>query len=147
MPPEAYSRVAQDGSRRPRDIWSFGVLVCEVSIPDFFKHIGRNHPEGVHELIRSGQFPEKVAETAYNLSCAGDLRDIAVSCLCLDPELRPAIEDILEKIEEARRELLVDVEIRDFINSEVEKALRALPVGRKRNRPQRSRSVVLSFRF
>jgi len=72
MPPEAYSRVAQRGSRRPRDIWSFGVLVCEVSIRAFFSDIGRNHPEGLDGLIRSAEFPEKVAETARTLSWAGE---------------------------------------------------------------------------
>jgi len=38
--------------------------------------VGRNHPEGGHTLIRSGQFPEKVAGTARNLSWAGDLQNL-----------------------------------------------------------------------
>lgn len=79
--------------------------MCEVLITDLFKEIGRNHPEGVHALIRSGQFPEKVAETVMNLSWEGGLRDLAVSCLSLKPEERPLIDDVAAKINEARREL------------------------------------------
>jgi len=53
----------------------------------------------VDALIRSGQFPDKVSETAGNLDWGGD------SCLSLDPKLRPRIVDVVEIIEEARREL------------------------------------------
>lgn len=95
MPPEAFSNSAQKGSRRPRDIWSFGVLMCVVFHPDFLVNIVRKHPDGVHGPTATGQFAREVAERVRAIAWTGSLRDLAVSCLSLDPKPRPRIGDVL----------------------------------------------------
>jgi len=98
--PEAFSKSAQQGSKRARDIWSFGVLICEVLIPNFLLNIVNRHPEGVHAITGSGQFANEIAETVRIISWEGDLRDCAVSCLSLEPKDRPTIDDVLDKLRE-----------------------------------------------
>lgn len=78
--------------------------MCEVLFPDFLLHIAQRHPE-LHGITATGQFAKEVAESARNLSWGGGLLELAVSCLSLDPKLRPRIVDVVEIIEEARREL------------------------------------------
>lgn len=95
MPPESFSNSAQKGSRRSRDIWSFGVLMCEVMVPDFLLNIVHKHPEGVHEITGTGQFAKEVAESVRTISWDADLRDLTVSCISLVPKLRPRIADVL----------------------------------------------------
>jgi len=95
MPPEAFSNLAQAGSIRARDIWSFGVLMCDVLVPDFLVNILRKQPEGEHGCTGSEKFAKEVAETVRNISWVGPLRDLAVSCLSLDPKSRPDIAHVL----------------------------------------------------
>jgi len=67
MPPEAFTKSAQLGSKRARDIWSFGVLMCEVLVPYFLLNIGRKDPEGVHAMTRNGQFADHIAGVCETL--------------------------------------------------------------------------------
>jgi len=98
MPPEAFSRSAQDATKPARDIWSFGVLMCEVLDPTFLENLEYDHPEEADVITRSGKFARKVAESAGKMTCDEELKQLAVSCLSLDPTLRPRIADVREKL-------------------------------------------------
>lgn len=49
-------------------------------------------------MTATGWFAEEVAERGRNMPWDEDLRDIAESCLSLDPKLRPRIADVLAKL-------------------------------------------------
>jgi len=98
MPPEAFSSSAHSASTPARDIWSFGVLMCEILVPGFLANIVRNYPEGVEAITGSGQFAKEVAESVLNITCDQTLKYLAVSCLSLDPMLRPRIGVVSETL-------------------------------------------------
>jgi len=96
MPPEAFNSSTRDANDCAQDIWSFGVLICVVLVPKFLANIaGSRH---VHELTENGQFARKVAESAGEISCDRGLKDVAISCLSVDPKSRPSISAVLEKL-------------------------------------------------
>lgn len=111
MPPEAFNSSPHDGSMPARDIWSLGVLMCEVLEPGFLASIVRDHPQGIHVITGSGQFAIEVAEKAQTLSCDRDLRDLAVSCLSLNPEMRPRIANVAEQLTDPNNMDRMDVSI------------------------------------
>lgn len=98
MPPEPFSNSAQEGSRRARDIWSFGVLMRVVFLPDFLLNIVSKHPEGVHRIPATGQFAYEIAESVGTVSWDGGLHDLAIVGLSLDPQSRPRIGDVLNEL-------------------------------------------------
>ena len=93
MPPEAFNNSVRDSSKRARDIWSFGVLICEVVDPHFLSNLVHAQPN-----VSGTDFGKKVAESASTISCNESLRDLALSCLSLDPELRPTIAAVVNKL-------------------------------------------------
>lgn len=98
MPSDAFGSSALDTGKPVRDIWSFGVLICEVLVPDFLLNIVRKYPEGVDEITRNGQFAQEVVESMRTVSCDAGLGELAVLCLSLDPAERPQIADISAKL-------------------------------------------------
>lgn len=55
----------------------------DVFLTDFLKNVLRRYPEGVQTV--TGQFAKEVAEIIRAISWEGRFRDLAVSCLTLDP--------------------------------------------------------------
>ena len=100
MPPEAFSNSAQKGSRRNRDIWSFGVLMCVVYQPRFLKNIASRYPDVLHLKTVTGEFAKEVAGSAGSISWDGSLGELAMSCLSLNPKSRPRIGEVLRKLTE-----------------------------------------------
>jgi len=94
MGPEAFHHLSEVANTRNRDIWSFGVLLCVVLDPNFIKNLYLNWEET--RFTECERLPKLVAQAARNSLCGGGLGDLAVSCLSLNPKLRPKIGDICE---------------------------------------------------
>lgn len=74
--------------------------MCVVFAPDFLLNIVRRHPEGIDRVTVTGKYAKEVAESVGTILWDGSLRDIAASCLSLDPKMRPRIGDALNKLVE-----------------------------------------------
>lgn len=96
MPPEAFSESAQKTSMTSRDIWSFGVLMCEVLVPNFLGNLVKQHPEGLHVMAIGGAFARKISASAKEILYGKVLGDLVISCLAVDAKSRPRIEDVAD---------------------------------------------------
>lgn len=63
-------------------------------MPDFLARLVGNHPGRVPAVAAGGILAKKIADTAPNILRNKDLGNLAISCLSLDPEMRPCMEDI-----------------------------------------------------
>lgn len=98
LPPEYFTTSAPKASKLSRDIWSFGVLMCEVLEPGFLRNVSRDIPEGVPVAAVGGKFAKNVAENAQNITGEQALKDLVKSCLSSDPNLRPSIDDVSSQL-------------------------------------------------
>ena len=91
MPPEVLKNLGRIVSRKSWDVWSFGVLACEVGVPGCFDDILSTG--SVLELVTDGLLEERLRTCANSID-DDDVRSVALCCLNSDSEERPKMEMI-----------------------------------------------------
>jgi len=67
MAPEAFSESAPEACKTARDIWSFGVLICEVLVRDFFPALVQDYPAILGVTSVSRELTDKIQEKAKRI--------------------------------------------------------------------------------
>jgi len=101
LAPEGFSNTTREACKAPRDIWSFGVLLCELLQPKFMDSLALGYISELRSCcaMNTKIFARKVAEEAQKISGDPALVDMAISCLFFDPALRPRAEEIVARME------------------------------------------------
>nr|GME16957.1 probable serine/threonine-protein kinase NAK [Ipomoea batatas] len=108
------------------DVYSFGVVLLEILSGK--KAIDKNRPSGEHSLVewakpyltnkrRIFRVLDPRLEGQYSLSKAMKAANLALQCLCMEPKLRPNMDDVvktLEQLQEAKDSASVDKKERNF---------------------------------
>ncbi|XP_019161730.1 PREDICTED: protein kinase APK1A, chloroplastic-like [Ipomoea nil] len=96
------------------DVYSFGVVLLEILSGK--KAIDKNRPSGEHSLVewakpyltnkrRIFRVLDPRLEGQYSLTKAMKAANLALQCLCMEPKLRPNMDDVvktLEQLQEAK---------------------------------------------
>ncbi|KAG8374332.1 hypothetical protein BUALT_Bualt11G0120700 [Buddleja alternifolia] len=91
------------------DVYSFGVVLLEIISGK--KAIDKNRPSGEHNLIewskpyltnkrRIFRVLDGRLEGQYSLSRALKAANLAVQCICMDPRLRPSMDEVVTALEQ-----------------------------------------------
>lgn len=91
------------------DVYSFGVVLLEILSGK--KAIDKNRPAGEHSLVewakpclnnkrRIFRVLDARLEGQYSLSRALKAANIALQCLCVEPKLRPSMDEVVTALEE-----------------------------------------------
>ena len=95
MPFEVLKNMNQCVSRKSWDVWSFGVLACEVGVPGCFDDILSKG--SVLDLVKNGVLEGCLKKTASSIE-DDIVRDVALCCLKLDRSTRPSMKAIAKKL-------------------------------------------------
>ena len=99
MPPEVFNTRGRIVSRKSWDVWSFGVLACEICTTGCFDEILSTG--SVQELIHDGVLEERLAECANSIEDK-IVRGVALCCLKSDRSERPKMEMIAQKLAQGK---------------------------------------------
>lgn len=91
------------------DIYSFGVVLLEVLSGK--KAIDKNRPPGEHNLVewaipcltnkrRIFKVLDPRLEGQYSLGRALKVANLALQCLCMEPKMRPTMDEVVATLEE-----------------------------------------------
>ncbi|XP_071715377.1 probable serine/threonine-protein kinase PBL10 [Rutidosis leptorrhynchoides] len=91
------------------DVYSFGVVLLEILSGK--KAIDKNRPPGEHNLVeyakpcltnkrRIFRVLDPRLEGQYSLARALKLSNLALQCLCMEPKLRPSMDEVVTTLEE-----------------------------------------------
>ncbi|PWA90067.1 protein kinase superfamily protein [Artemisia annua] len=91
------------------DVYSFGVVLLEVLSGK--KAIDKNRPPGEHNLVewarpclsnkrRIFRVLDPRLEGQYSLGRALKLANLALQCLCMEPKMRPSMDEVVTTLEE-----------------------------------------------
>ena len=92
MPPEVLRDTKRCVSRKSWDVWSFGVLACELGVPGCF-----------NDILSAGSYSEFMDTQNLVMGIANSIedntvRDVVLDCLQLDRDLRPSMCGIAGKL-------------------------------------------------
>lgn len=90
------------------DVYSFGVVLLEILSGK--KAIDKNRPRGEHNLVdwakpyltnkrRVFRVLDSRLEGQYTLDHAAKVADLARQCLCMDPRIRPNMDEVIATLE------------------------------------------------
>lgn len=91
------------------DVYSFGVVLLEILSGK--KAIDKNRPPGEHNLVdwarpcltskrRIFRILDPRLEGQYSLGRALKLANLALQCLCMEPKMRPSMDEVVTTLEE-----------------------------------------------
>ena len=91
------------------DVYSFGVVLLEILSGK--KAIDKNRPTGEHNLVewakpclsnkrRIFRVLDPRLEGQYSLGRALKLANLALQCLCMEPKMRPTMDEVVTTLEE-----------------------------------------------
>ncbi|KAK6921434.1 Protein kinase domain [Dillenia turbinata] len=127
-------RGSQKPSTQQADVYSFGVLLLELltgktPFQDLVQEHGSDIPKWVRsvreEETESGDEPASSQETSEEK--LGSLLNIAMACVCVAPENRPAMREVLRMIREARAEAQVSSNSSDHSPGRWSDTVQSLP--------------------
>lgn len=102
MPPEVLGDRENCVSRRSWDVWSFGVVACNISIPSCCDEMNEITPEDSKWMARSGDITRIMNGIADKINDEG-IRRVVKMCLAASASDRPTMEAVVKVLEENKR--------------------------------------------